>query len=129
MRYERVKVKRDDYTTYNRPVLPWEIPILEFTFGDGNVDRTGVFVDTKDPYPEAREEMYRLEKVYGHDRKTEIPHVASVYGQAAMGIARLEQAITEAEKLARKVRKAPKQSRKQLVREFANDPLLSGSKG
>ena len=34
MRYERVKIKRDDWTTYNRPVLPWEIAILEFTFGE-----------------------------------------------------------------------------------------------
>lgn len=128
MRYERVKVKRDDYTTYNRAVLPWEIPVLEFTFGEGNVDRTGVFVDTKEDYPEAREEMYRLEKVYGFDRKTEVPHVASVYGQAAMGVNRLRQAIEDAEKAARKVKK-PRQSRKQLVREFANDPLLSGTKG
>lgn len=127
MRYERIKVKRDDYTTYNREFLPWEVPVLEFTFGDGNVEHTGVFVDTKEDYPDAREEMFRLEKVYGSDRKTDVPHVMSVYGQATLGISRLRQAIEEAKKAARV--RTPKQSRKQLVKEFANDPLLSGTRG
>jgi hypothetical protein len=122
MRYERVKVKRDERTVYNRPVLPWEIAILEFTFGDGSVERLGVFVDNDAEYPEPKEEFMRLMGTYGSDPESGIPHVASVYGQAAAGIRALSAEIKEAKADARKA--APKQSRKTLVKEYSGDSLL-----
>lgn len=122
MRYERVKVKRDDRTTYNRAVLPWEIPILEFTFGDGNVERMDEFVDNDLEYPEARTEMERLVMVYGSDPENGIPYVASVFGQASLGLGRLRQFIADAEKDAKKAK--PRQTRMKLIEEYSADPIL-----
>lgn len=123
MRYERVKVKRDERTVYNRTVLPWEIPILEFTFGDGNVEPLGVFEDNTADYPEAKEEFMRLMSVYGSDPESGITHVASVYGQASAGVRAIGKVIKEAEVEARK--RKPRQSRKSLIKEYSADRLMS----
>lgn len=122
MRYERVKVKRDDRTVYNRAALPWEVPILEFTFGDGNVERVNAFEDNDLPYPDAREEFQRLVDVYGADPENGIPYVASVYGQASIGLNLLRKFITAAESDARKAK--PRRTRKSLVKEYSSDPIL-----
>lgn len=122
MRYERVKIKRDERTVYNRPVLPWEIAILEFTFGEGSVERLDVFVDNTNEYPDGKEEFMRLMGTYGSDPESGIPHVASVYGQAGAGVRALTAAIKEAKADARKA--APKQPRKKLIKEFSGDSLM-----
>lgn len=97
MRYERVKVTRDPHTVYNRPVLPWEVAILEFTFGDGNVFRLeDQFESNTAPYPAANEEFHRLSLAYGSDPQSGVPYVASVYGQASAGVNALRRAIEEA---------------------------------
>ncbi len=123
MRYERVKVVRDDRTTYNRAVLPWEIPILEFTFGDGNVQAMNEFVDNDLEYPEVRAEMERLVNVYGADPENGIPYVASVFGQGSLGVGRLRDFILDAKKAAKKAK--PRQTRSALVKEYSGDSILS----
>src|SRR6266404_431768 len=97
MRYERVKIKRDTNTVHNRAVPPWEIPVLEFLFEDGNVEPTGVFEHVTDVYPEANVEFNRLTQCFGADPQSGTPYVAAVYGNAGTGIRALRKAIAEAQ--------------------------------
>ena len=96
MRYERVKVKRDLNTVHNHSVRPWEIPILEFVFEDGNVERTEEFQTVTGEYPEAQPEFERLTKAYGSDPQSGVPYVAAVYGNASVGVRNLRKAIEDA---------------------------------
>ncbi len=103
MRYERVKVTRDTNTVHSREVPPWEIPILEYLFGDdGNVVRTGDFVEVTPgtlinrEYPTGRKELSRLTQAYGTDPKSGIPYAISVYGNGSMGERALQKLIDEA---------------------------------
>jgi hypothetical protein len=103
MRYERVKVTRDTNTVHSREVPPWEIPMLEYLFGDeGNVVRTGEFV-TPTPgklinldYPEAKTELKRLIDAYKGDPKSGIPYAISVYGNGRQGERALQKLIDDA---------------------------------
>jgi hypothetical protein len=123
MRYERVKVKRDDYTTYNKAVLPWEIAILEYTFGEGSVERLNQFVDNATEYPDTKDEFHRLIGTYGSDPESGIPYVASVYGNASAGVNHLRRVMTEAFKASQKP--LPKVTVAKLKKEFSADPLMS----
>jgi hypothetical protein len=96
MRYERVKVKRDLQTMHNKAVPPWEIPVLEFIFEDGNVERLGIFEEVDRDYPNANVEFARLAKAYGSDPKSGVDHVASVYGNAGAGVRALRKEIDAA---------------------------------
>jgi hypothetical protein len=96
MRYERVKVKRDTNTVHNRAVAPWEIPMLEWVFDEGNVERLGVFEEVAGDYPEASQELDRLVTVYGADSKSGVPHANSVYGNARAGVRSLQKLIEDA---------------------------------
>lgn len=93
MRYERVKVKRDLNTVHNREVAPWEIPVLEFIFEDGNIEPQGEFITSDRAYPDAAHEFDRLSRCYGSDSKSGIPYVASVYGNGSVGVRALRKAI------------------------------------
>jgi hypothetical protein len=96
MRYQRVKVKRDTNTVHNRAVPPWEIPMLEFLFDEGNVEPLGVFEEVVGEYPEAPRELDRLVRAYGADPKSGIPHANSVYGNARAGVRSLQKLIDDA---------------------------------
>jgi hypothetical protein len=96
MRYERVKVKRDGNTVHNRATPPWEIPMLEWVFDEGNIERLGVFEEVAGEYPDAVSELDRLVRVYGSDSKSGVPHANSVYGNARAGIRVLEKLIDDA---------------------------------
>jgi hypothetical protein len=96
MRYERVKVKRDTQTTHNRPCPSWEIPILEYLFEDGNVERLGVFEEVAGEYPTPAKELDRLVRAYGSDPKSGVPHANSVYGNGRNGERSLAKLIDEA---------------------------------
>jgi hypothetical protein len=96
MRYERVKVKRDSHTVHNRAVPPWEIPMLEWVFDEGNIEHLGVFEEVSGEYPEAATELDRLVRVYGSDPKSGVPHANSVYGNARAGIRTLQKLIEDA---------------------------------
>jgi len=96
MRYERVKVKRDTNTVHNRAVAPWEIPILEWLFDEGNVERLGVFEQTEREYPEAGNELDRLVRCYGSDPKSGQPYANAVYGNAHAGARTLKKMIEDA---------------------------------
>ncbi len=102
MRYERVKVTRDQNTVHSREVAPWEIPVLEFIFGDGNVVRTGDFVTVtpgkliNHEYPEAITELNRMVEVYGHDPKSGVPYANFAYGNGNAGLKAVQKLIDEA---------------------------------
>lgn len=96
MRYERVKVKRDTNTVHNRAVPPWEIPVLEFLFEEGNVEPQGEFEEVAGEYPEANVEFNRLTQCFGSDPQSGTPYVAAVYGNAGTGIRALRKAIADA---------------------------------
>jgi hypothetical protein len=97
MRYERVKVKRDTNTVHNRSVAPWETPILEFLFDEGNVERTGEFEEVVGrDYPSPAKELARLVSVYGEDPKNGVPYANMVYGNAKAGERSLAKLIAEA---------------------------------
>ncbi len=125
MRYERLKITRDTNTVYNRAVPQWEIPILEFVFGEGNVVQLDVFEQAPIDYPEPRHEFERLSKKYGVDKDTGTDFVASVYGNSRIGVRELGKAIDAAKvedaKAARLARNAVKARR---VPEVV-DPLLN----
>ena len=96
MRYERVKVTRDLNTVHNRAVAPWEIPVLEYLFEDGNVEHTDVWEEVKGEYPNAAKELDRLVRCYGSDPKSGVPYANSVYGNARAGERTLAKMIEEA---------------------------------
>jgi hypothetical protein len=129
MRYERVKITRDPHTVYNRTVLPWEVAILEFTFGEGNVHRFEDEFETNElEYPEPSVEFQRLQQAYGSDPQSGVPYVASVYGQASAGVNHLRRAMQEA--IQAEVDAKPKAPAKRKVvsrktRVATGDPLLT----
>jgi hypothetical protein len=96
MRHEKVIIKRDNHTVHVKTMAPWEIPIVEYLFDEGNVTHTGEYVQADQYYPPAAEEMTRLMKAYGSDVKTDIPHAVTVYGAARAGVRALAKAIDAA---------------------------------
>ncbi len=96
MRHEKIIVKRDNHTVHQKTMAPWEIPIVEYLFDEGNVIHTGEFVQADQDYPLASDEMTRLTKAYGSDVKTDIPYAVTVYGAARAGIRALAKAIDAA---------------------------------
>ena len=128
MRYERVKVTRDTNTVHNRAVAPWEIPVLEYLFEDGNVERLGIFEEVPGDYPEPAKELDRLVRVYGADPKSGVAHANSVYGNARAGERSLAKLIQEAkeddEAAAKEAAPAPAPIKRR-GRPAAADSLLS----
>lgn len=96
MRYERVKITRDTNTVHNRAVGPWEIPVLEFIFEEGNVVRLGVFEEVAGEYPEAAKELDRLVRCYGVDPANGVPWANQVFGNQRAGIRSVQKLIDEA---------------------------------
>lgn len=128
MRFERVKVTRDTNTVHNRAVAPWEIPILEFLFDEGNVERLDVFEEVSGEYPEPAKELDRLVRCYGADPKSGVPYANAVYGNAQAGIRSLRKMIEDAkaeDKVALKVKAPPARARKRSATAQAADSLLS----
>jgi hypothetical protein len=126
MRYQKVKVKRDTQTVHNNLVAPWEIPILEFMFENGNVEVLEQFEESERDYPDPNAEFHRLETVYGRDPETQIHNVASVYGNSRQGARALGRAIDEAREDA-EAANVPKRRvvGKAAVTRFADDALLA----
>jgi hypothetical protein len=96
MRYERVKITRDLNTVHNRAVPPWEIPMLEYLFDEGNVLRLDVFEEVAGEYPAAPKELDRLVRCYGTDPKSGVAYANSVYGNGRPGERALAKLIEEA---------------------------------
>jgi hypothetical protein len=112
MRHERIIVVRDERTKHNLTISPWEVPIIEYEFGDGNLTRTGEFVDVPGAeYPDAHMEMDRLVKAYGSDKETKIPNAVTVYGAARQGIRALAKAIQDAMDAEEGAKQQPKRRR------------------
>lgn len=128
MRYERVRIKRDTNTIHNRAVPDWEIPVLEYLFDRGNVEKTGIFVEVAGDYPDPREEFERLAQRYGSDNKSGTPHICEVYGTAMMGVRALSKAIDEAkaaDEEAAGATKAPARRARAGSRSAPSDSLLA----
>jgi hypothetical protein len=107
MRYERVKVTRDTNTVHNVAVAPWEIPLIEFIFDEGNVVRLEQFEEVEREYPTAAKELDRLVRSYGADPKSGVPYANSVYGNARAGERTLAKMIDEAKASDAAEEKAP----------------------
>jgi len=97
MRYERVKITRDQNLVVNRAIAPWEVPVLEFLFEEGNVERLDEFEEVAGEYPDAAKELDRLVRAYGSDPKSGVPYANSTYGNARAGIRTLAKLIAEAQ--------------------------------
>jgi len=97
MRFERVKVIRDTNTVHSKFVVPWEIPVLEFVFDEGNVERTDEYIENGAEYPSAASEYDRLTRCYGKDPQSGVAYVASVYGNAGAGVRALAKAMKDAQ--------------------------------
>jgi hypothetical protein len=98
MRYERFKVRRDTNTVHNVSVAPWEVQILELMYGEeGNVEALGEYEDVDREYPEANDEMFRLNKAYGTDPDTKVPHATIAFGTGRNGLKMLAKAIEQAQ--------------------------------
>lgn len=118
LRYERVKVKRDERTTHNRAVAPWEIPMLEFLFGEGNVEALGEYEIVRQDYPAPQEEFHRLKVRYGRNPETHEDNVVSVFGNARRGVEALSVMIDKA-------READTVAALAMRKSFSRDPLLA----
>ena len=136
MRYERVKISRDTNTVHSRDVPPWEIPLIEHLFDEGNVTRTGVFVEptegkliNKGEYPTGKSELNRLIDAYKAHPKTGIPYAISVYGNGATGARTLQKMIDDAkeedEAAANEPAPIPAPAKKRSRKAEAADSLLS----
>lgn len=128
MRHEKIKVNRDNNTVHNTATAPWEIPVIEYVFGEHNVERLGEFVEVSDArgYPDPGEEMARLTKVYGVDTDSGVAFAVTVYGTARIGVRAMARAIEEAEEADVEAAK-PRTRRKSktVSRDYANDPLMA----
>jgi hypothetical protein len=120
MRHEKIKITRDAQTVHNLSVAPWEVPVLEVIFGEGNVTLQGEFVPAPGGYPDPGQEMTRLQKVYGADAETGEHHVATVYGKARSGVKALGDAIAQA-----KADEAREKRPTKACKALALDPLLA----
>jgi hypothetical protein len=123
MRYEVIKITRDTNTVYSRAVPQWELPILEFIFGEGNVVPTDKFEKAPRDYPEARDEYERLSKKYGTDKETGTDFVATVYGSSRIGIREIGKAIEAVKVSDMAAARAARATRKPRVEVV--DPLLN----
>lgn len=122
MQYVRVKVRRSEYVTHNTLVRPWEVPILELLFEQGNVVKEGVEYND-DPYPEAAEELARLRAAYGINEDTGIPEAMTVYGDGPRGVKALAEVIEDVKKVEAAERRPAAASRKRASR--SADSLLA----
>jgi hypothetical protein len=127
MRNQKVKVKRDTQTVHNQSVAPWEIPILEFMFENGNVEALEEFEETERDWPDPGAEFHRLETVYGRDPETQIHNVASVFGNSRQGVRALGRAIEEAREdyEAAQAPRVRHVAGRAAATRFAGDPLLA----
>lgn len=122
MRHERIKVKRDTLTVHNLTVPPWEIPLIEYMFEE--VEHTDTFVYVDREYPDPGQEFFRLQKAYGQDMKTEIPHAVTVFGAARQGVKALKALIDAARREDERAEPAPEPTMT-TRRRYALDPLMS----
>ena len=99
MRWPIVKIVRDAQTAViSKSVAPWEVPVLEMIYGEGNIQETGKYdFDGKDDIDPAAE-YDRLTKAYGSDPADDTPFVASVYGQGRIGLRELTKFIEAAKR-------------------------------
>jgi hypothetical protein len=129
MRHYEVKIKRDTQTTYVVQVPEWEIPLLEYVFEQGNIDRLEGVVKFDREYPSADYEFDRLARAYGKDPQTGETYVSKVYGNAGIGIRALKKLMID-ERTAEDsepvhVAKVAQPKRQRQAAPSAGDPLLA----
>lgn len=129
MRHVEVRVKRDEHTTHVVTCSVWEIPILEYIFEAGNVERLERVIPLEDDreYPSAEFEFDRLVKAYGKDVEAGEAFAESVYGKARRGVRALKEAMLEekADEDAGRGQTFKRIKRKRQRAPSAGDPLLA----
>lgn len=125
MRHIRVILRRDSNTIHNRTLAEWEIPMLEYLFGEeGQVEVTDEYVQAAGDYPAPKEEFERLKTAYGGDRKSGVPHVQTVFGAGHTGVKALKKAIEESRAAEVEAAKPRRRSRQPAYRGLT-DPMLA----
>ncbi len=99
MHYQQVLVTRNETTSMEVLVGPWELPILEAIHGDERMAIGELRDYPRRPYPDdARSEMQRLSKLYGSTGAGDNSptHAERVYGTGTAGVRALHEAIERA---------------------------------
>jgi hypothetical protein len=91
IKYQEVTIRISELQTQTVTVAPWEVPILQAIYGEGDAQVTGGADVDRDP-PGAADEFARLANRYG-PKNAETPVVAAVYGKFGPGVAALAEAI------------------------------------
>lgn len=100
--YVQILIDRDAMTKVPKIVAPWELPVYEALYDDGEADGAqGFSVDGSyalevADVPDAQEEFNRLRMIHGSHPKQGTPFVELAYGRGRAGIAELRRAINEA---------------------------------
>lgn len=129
MRHYELSIKRDTQTTFVVSVPEWEIPLYEFIFEQGNVERLEKIEKLDREYPSAEYEFDRLARAFGKDAQTGETYVSKVYGNAGVGMRALK-ALMLSEKAAEDSEPVHVEKRVRVARErkaapSASDPLLA----
>ena len=99
MKLATVIVVRSETESAQVNVPQWEVPVLQMVHGPEKISLVGEMEDKDRPFPNAQEEFERLSQRYGADTKTDVHHVAAVYGQPPFGLAKLDEEINRVRKL------------------------------
>ncbi len=99
MKLASVIVARSETESAQINVPQWEVPVLQMVHGPEKISLVGEMEDADRPFPSASEEFERLSQRYGADNKTDVYHVAAVYGQPPFGLTKLEEEINRVRKL------------------------------
>lgn len=129
MRHYEISVKRDTQTTFVVSVPEWEIPLYEFIYDQGNVEKLGNVTKLEREYPSADYEFDRLARAFGKDPQTGETYVSKVYGNAGIGTRALKKLMLD-ERTAEDsepvhVEKVAKVARVRQSAPSASDPLLA----
>lgn len=101
LEHVQILIERDAMTKVPKVIRPWELPVYEAMYDDGEEDATAGFsvsgrvVVEVDEIPDASEEFARMRAFYGVD-STGQPWADVAYDRGRKGVAMLRKAINEA---------------------------------
>lgn len=100
--YIHILIERDKMTKVPKVVAPWEIPVYEAVYNDGEPDSGNGFAEVGevevelDEVPDAESEFVRMRNLHGFHEKQGVPFVDLAYGRGRAGLAELRRAINDA---------------------------------
>lgn len=101
LEHVHILIERDAMTKIPKVIRPWELPVYEAMYDDGEEDGgagfsvVGNITIEVDEVPDAAEEFTRLRAFYGVDG-TGQPYADIAYDRGRKGVAMLRKAINEA---------------------------------